>query len=153
MNTVTYLRTNNEQQDFEALTNALDEDLRDRYQELQEIYDEHNVIEAINTVVIAYIGQEAVGCACFREFNDHTIEIKRMFVKPELRGKGIALGILHELENWAKELHYSYAILETGKRQPEAISLYQKSGFTVMDNYGPYIGMDSSICMRKRLGS
>ncbi|MBV8251598.1 MAG: GNAT family N-acetyltransferase [Chitinophaga sp.] len=151
MNTITFIRTNNEQQDFEALISALDEDLRDRYHELQDIYDEHNVIEAINTVVIAYIETEPVGCACFREFNDHTIEIKRMFVRPEARGKGIAFGIMHELENWARELNYSYAILETGKRQPEAISLYQKSGFTIMDNYGPYIGMDNSICMRKRL--
>ncbi|MFB6457244.1 GNAT family N-acetyltransferase [Chitinophaga sp. Hz27] len=152
MNTVTYLRTNNEQRDFESLTSALDDDLRDRYHELQDLYDEHNVIEAINTVVIAYAAGAAVGCACFREFNDHTIEIKRMFVMPELRGKGIAMGILQELENWAKELNYGYSILETGKRQPEAISFYQKSGYTIMDNYGQYIGMDNSICMRKRLG-
>ncbi len=151
MNTITFLRTNNEQQDFEALISALDEDLRDRYHELQNMYDEPNVIEAVNTVVIAYIGAEPAGCACFREFNDHTIEIKRMYVRPALRGKGVAFGLMQELENWARELNYSYAILETGKRQPEAISLYQKSGFTIMDNYGPYIGMDHSICMRKRL--
>ncbi|WP_143310524.1 GNAT family N-acetyltransferase [Chitinophaga vietnamensis] len=151
MKTVTYLRTNNEQEDFNALMTALDNDLKERYQDTRGLYDTHEVIEAMDTALVAYMGDTAVGCISFSVFNDHTIEIRNLFVVPEQRGQGIAAGMLQELEQWAKELHYSYAILETGRRQPEAISLYEKNGYTQMDNYGPYIGQENSICMRKRL--
>ncbi len=50
-----------------------------------------------------------------------------MFVHPDHRKKGFASAILKELEIWAKEIGYAYTILETGKNQPEAINLYQKS--------------------------
>jgi putative acetyltransferase len=80
-----------------------------------------------------------------------TLEIKRMFVLPEYRGKGIASKILSELERWASELNYIQTILETGINQPEAIALYKKSGHEITKNYGQYIGMENSICMKKIL--
>ena len=74
-----------------------------------------------------------------------------MFVNPDYRKRGIAAAVLKELENWAAELNYTYTILETGKKQPEAISLYQKSGYTIIPNYPPYEEMDNSVCMKKTL--
>ena len=77
------------------------------------------------------------------------MEVKRMFTLPESRGKGIATKVLNELENWASELGYAKCMLETGKRQPEAVRLYQKNGYKQIPNYGQYINMDNSVCFEK----
>lgn len=79
------------------------------------------------------------------------MEVKRMFTLPEKRGKGLASAILKELESWAKELGYKTTILETCKRQTEAVTLYNKCGYQVIPNYGQYIGIDNSICFEKEL--
>ena len=59
--------------------------------------------------------------------------------------------ILKELERWAAKLNYSKCILETGKKQPEAINLYKKNNYTVIDNYGQYASVDNSVCFAKYL--
>lgn len=74
-----------------------------------------------------------------------------MFVLPKHRGKGIALQVLNELENWAKELDFNFCVLETGKKQVEAIGLYQKAGYQTIPNYVQNIGMENSICMQKEI--
>jgi GNAT superfamily N-acetyltransferase len=79
------------------------------------------------------------------------MEIKRMFVSVEKRGKGIASTVLKELENWAKQLGYQKCILETGIRQPEAIRLYKKNDFHIIKNYGQYEEVESSVCFEKVL--
>ena len=79
------------------------------------------------------------------------MEIKRMYTSPEFRGKGAATRILRELENWAAELSCKKCILETGKRQPEAIRLYQRNGYLPIPNYGQYAGIENSVCFEKQL--
>jgi len=79
------------------------------------------------------------------------MEVKRMYVLPQHRGKGLATRILTGLESWAKELSYQKCILETGKRQPEAIALYTKNGYIVIPNYGQYKGIENSVCFEKVL--
>ncbi len=74
-----------------------------------------------------------------------------MYTLPEYRGKGIAKAILTELELWAKEENYSKAILETGYMQKDAIGLYQKLGYKVIENFGQYIGVENSVCMEKNI--
>ncbi len=74
-----------------------------------------------------------------------------MYVPVEQRGKGIASRVLQELEQWAGELNYKEIILETGKAQPEAIGLYQKSGYTTIPSYGQYAGVENSVCMKKSI--
>jgi GNAT superfamily N-acetyltransferase len=144
-------RTDSNNPDFKALAALMDEDLRQRYGPAQSVYEGYNDVGDITTIIIAYIGPDAVGCGCFRKFNDNTVEIKRMFVKPAYRGQGVAARILADLEAWAEERGYSHSILETGKKQPEAIHLYEKSGYAITINYGPYTGLDNSVCMRKKL--
>ena len=80
------------------------------------------------------------------------MEVKRMFVDLAFRGNGIASIILNELEKWAKELGYSGCILETGKKQPEAIKLYKKNGYAIIPNYGQYKQVENSVCFEKALG-
>jgi GNAT superfamily N-acetyltransferase len=74
-----------------------------------------------------------------------------MFVRPEHRGQRIAEKVLNELERWANELNHIHCVLETGRKQPEAIRLYQRSGYAVIPNYGQYIGVENSICMKKKI--
>ena len=100
---------------------------------------------------MAYIDNIAVGCGAFKEYESGTVEIKRMYTLPEHRGKRIAAKVLTELEQWAAQLNYTTCILETGKKQPEAIRLYVRSGYTLIPNYGQYANVENSVCMRKEL--
>lgn len=148
---ITIKRTESSDPDFPYLVAQLNQELRDKYGDLQSVYEQFNLIVNLDTVVIAYSNDNPAGCGCFKKFDDHTVEIKRMFVKPDERGQGIASGILSELEIWAKEDGYTYAIVETVKNQQEAIALYQKKGYESIPNYGQYIGMLNSVCFRKKL--
>lgn len=148
---ITIKRTQSSNEDFNNLILQLDNDLCARYQSAQAAYDKHNKIEAINTVIIAYDNGRPIGCGCFKNYNSETIEIKRMFVTDCYRGMGISKLILKELENWAKELGFSKAILETGTKQSEAIGLYKRSGYNRITNYGQYIDLLTSVCFYKNL--
>lgn len=145
------LRTNSGNPDFQYLVVLLDQELKLRDGEEHSFYAQFNKIDKIRNVVVCCINDKPVGCGALKEYEIKSVEIKRMFVLPEFRGKGIALAILKELENWAEELNYSECILETGKKQPEAIKLYEKSGYTLITNYGQYKNAVNSVCMKKFL--
>lgn len=145
-------RTDSNNPDFKLLVTLLDQDLNKINGDIQSIYDQHNLINFIETVVITYLDGLPVGCGCFKKFDENTVEIKRMFVKEDQRCKGIASNILKELELWAKEIGYTRCVLETGKKHIEAIGLYQQRfDYTVTEKYQPYVDMDESVCMEKIL--
>ena len=150
---VTLQRTTSDNEGFRALIKELDKDLWNRYNDRQAVYDQHNIIENNRNVVVAYKDGDTAGCGCFKNFNEGIVEIKRMYVKPQYRGQKIASSILQELERWAAELNNTTTVLETGINQPEAIHLYRKSGYLVIENYGPYKNMSQSVCMQKELGN
>ncbi|MCC9134922.1 GNAT family N-acetyltransferase [Pontibacter silvestris] len=131
----------------------MDKVLWDRYADIQAQYEQFNSIENIPSVIIAYLNGEAVGCGSFKKFDKQTAEIKRVFVKPEHRGKGIAAALLADIECWMHESGFTKAVLETGDRLQEAIGLYRKKGYEVIENYGPYAEMEHSICMSKELAA
>ncbi len=145
------IRTNSDNPDFIKLVVLLDRDLAIRDGDEHAFYAQFNKTTHIRHVIVAYEKEEAVGCGAFKEYEPAAVEIKRMFVQPQHRGKGIAGLILTELEQWAKELQYTSCVLETGKKQPEAIRLYQKSGYTIIPNYGQYAGIENSVCMKKEI--
>lgn len=147
----TLKRTNSEDKDFHELVEKLNQDLQDRYGALQDYYSRFNAIRDLPTVVVAYNDGQPVGCGCFKQFDDTSVEVKRMYVTNEQRGKGIGAAILAELEKWAGELQVGTIVLETGTSQPEAIHLYGKMGYALIPNYGQYSGMETSICMKKEL--
>lgn len=148
---ITLKRTDNYHPDFKRLIALLDEYLSMRNGEEHAFYAPNNKLDHLNTAIIAYEGNLAVGCGCFKKIDDDTIEIKRMFVDPEIRGKGIASKIVYALEVWAKEIGYKCAILETGIDFDDAVNLYKKAGYRVIDNYGPYEGKAKSLCLKKIL--
>ena len=148
---ITLKRTNSDDVDFKKLVALLDQDLAIRDGEDHAFYNQFNKTDKIKHAVVYYENNITVGCGAFREKESDKTEIKRMYVQPDHRKKGIASAILKELEIWAKEVGYTYTILETGKNQPEAINLYQKQEYTIIPNYQPYEQMDNSVCMKKTL--
>ena len=147
------VRADSENADFVTLVVLLDAELRIRDGDDHAFYAQFNKIDSIREVVVVYSDEAAVGCGAIKPYADGTAEIKRMFVKPENRGRGIAGQILKELESWAAELGFHECILETGFKQPEAIALYKRSGYTVIPNYGQYAGVGNSVCMKKTIGA
>jgi len=102
-------------------------------------------------VVVAYDDGQPAGCGAIKEYAPAVMEVKRMFTRPQSRGRGVASKVLRELEIWAGELSYKKCILETGVRQQEAIGLYKKSGYKLIPNYGQYAGIENSVCFEKEL--
>ena len=143
------IRTDSDNQDFRELVLLLDRELRIRDGEEHSFYAQFNNIDKIRNVVVAFENGEAVGCGAFKEYSGGVAEIKRMYVRADKRGRGIAQKILFELEKWAIESNFSESILETGLKQPEAVRLYQKSGYEKIPNYGQYAGIENSVCMQK----
>jgi putative acetyltransferase len=145
------IKTTSENLDFHFLVAQLDAHLAGIYGEEQAFFTQHNKVDAIKHVVVVYRDGKPVGCGGIKVYSDFEIEIKRMFVQPDQRGNGIASEILTVLENWAKELGYSETILETLKVKESVIAMYAKNGYALVPNYGQYIGVDSSVCMRKAI--
>lgn len=145
------IRTTSEHPDFISLVRLLDADLARRDGDEHSFYAQYNTIAALKHVVIAYESAKAVGCGAIKEQAPGIMEVKRMYVLPENRNGGIATLVLTGLEQWANELGYNKCVLETGKRQPEAIALYKKNGYEIIPNYGQYIGIDNSVCFEKAL--
>jgi GNAT superfamily N-acetyltransferase len=145
------LRTTSSNPDFLPLIIELDKDLAIRDGDEAPFFAQLNKTGFIPQVVIAYKEGKAVGCGAIRPYDEKTMEVKRMYVLPEFRGQGIASLVLQELENWCRELKAERCILETGKKQPEAISLYRKNKYTLIPNFGPYANVESSVCLEKVL--
>lgn len=114
-------------------------------------YAQYNTSDDIKYVAIAYEDGVAVACGAIKEYAQDTMEIKRMYTIPSKRGQGIATQMLSALENWAQELGFQKCILETGKPQIEAITLYKKCAYQIIPNYGQYTNVENSICFEKIL--
>jgi putative acetyltransferase len=145
------IRTDSDNQDFIELVKYLDTYLAEKDGDDHSFYAQFNRIDKIRYVIVAYENDKPVGCGAIKEYTSNTMEIKRMYTLPESRGKGIATKVLSELEIWATELRYEKCILETGKRQPEAIELYTKNGYKLISNYGQYAGIENSLCFEKEI--
>jgi len=153
MSDLTLIRVDSSQADFRELVALLDKDLAVRDGDEHAFYAQFNKVDTIKEVVVAYQNNNPVGCGAIKPFSTTQAEVKRMYVHPDSRKQGIAAQILNELENWATEIGFSACVLETGKKQPEAIALYQKAGYQIIPNYGQYIGVDNSVCMLKQLNT
>lgn len=144
-----FSRTDSDNLHFQSLVALLDADLAIRDGAEHAFYARFNKIATIRHAIVCFIDEKPIGCGAIKKYDDDKAEIKRMFVLPEYRGHGIGLLILKELECWAAELNFATCILETGKKQPEAIRLYHKAGYSIIPNYGQYQHIENSVCMMK----
>jgi diamine N-acetyltransferase len=130
----------------------LDKDLRQRYGDAV-IHgidlgkaDDSGVIFVLGTY-----GKQTTCCGALRPFNNESVELKRMFVRKQFRGKGFSKKLYYFLETLAREKSFRQVILETGEKQHEAIGLYRSLGFTPIDKFGEYVDDSNSLCFRKIL--
>lgn len=151
---ITLRRTDSDDPAFAALIRELDADLAIRDgADVHTFYAQFNKVDKIRHVVVAYDGEDPAGCGALKQYEPGRMEVKRMYTRPDSRGRGIASMILAELERWAVEMSNTETILETGLKQPEAIHVYTKNGYARIPNYGQYDGIDNSICFAKQLNS
>ena len=135
----------------ERLIGELDRELNDRYP-LASVHGLSDTAVML-AFVVAWQGDEPVGCGSATALDDESVEVKRMYVRAPFRGQGISREILTFLEERARELGYGRVCLETGDRQPEAMGLYESSGYSRIANFGEYIGDPHSVCYAKLLKS
>jgi putative acetyltransferase len=140
--------------DAHRLIGALDEHLAGKYPPEQRfgpnLKVEH-LAPGLGTFVIARLDGVAIGCGAVRRLDEKTVEVKRMYVDPEVRGRGVAKEIIERLEADARAMGASRLVLETGIYQDEAIGLYRRVGFSVIDCFGEYAGVPTSVCFEKAI--
>lgn len=147
----TLTKVKNTHPDFIELVAELDAYLKTTDGDDHDFYNQYNGLEEIHHVLVLYNDGTAVGCGAFKAFEEGTVEVKRMYVRPDHRGTGAASKILSALEDWAREEGNKRCILETGDRQLEAVRFYHKSGYQRIPNYGQYAQMENSNCFEKRI--
>jgi len=135
---------------FQELVAELNTDLANRDGKDHPL-SQFNEIIHLKHVVVVYLKNKAVGCGAITKYDLVATEIKRMYVTPSHRGHQLGENILSELENWTKELGLSKCILFMGVHQPEAMKLYLRNNFSVIENYGKLKDIPDSICLAKTL--
>ena len=144
------IRASSENLEFKKLVQLLNSDLARRDGKTHPL-SQFNTINNLKYVVLAVKKGKAIGCGAISKYDFNTVEIKRMYVYPEVRGQRIAEKILSELENWSRELGSTKCILFTGSKQPEASKLYQRNGYCLIQKYGKLKDIPDSLCFAKDL--
>ena len=98
-----------------------------------------------------YDGNKTVACAGLKRYSDTDVEIKRVWVEPEYRGKHIARDMMGKIEDKAREFGYKRTILQTREIMKDAVGLYERIGYSRIENYPPYDTLLGAICMAKEL--
>jgi GNAT superfamily N-acetyltransferase len=101
--------------------------------------------------LVVYLDGQAVACGGLCRLDDVTGEVRRMYVRPAHRGRGLSKVVLAELEAFARDAGYRELKLETGNKQTEALGLYRSAGYTEVPCYGPYVDDPKSVCFGKTL--
>ena len=136
----------------QALMQALDAEMLQRYPGWPTHgLDERDRLDSRTVFMVIRARGEAVACGATRVLADGTFEVKRMYVRPDFRGRGLARRILGALEASARRQGATRLVLETGSRQPEAVALYVASGFAAIEPYGQFTGDPHSRCFEKTL--
>lgn len=151
MEALRIIRTDSAHPDFRMLVRSLDAYLAEKDGDEHAFYDQYNQLDNIRNVIVAYLDKEPVACGAIREISPRVTEVKRMYTRPAFRGRGYAAVVLGELEKWARELGFKKCVLETGLRQTEAVRFYGHNGYRRIPNYGPYAGVENSLCFEKEI--
>jgi putative acetyltransferase len=138
-----------------ALIGALNAELSATYPEPGATHfglDEAEVSGGRGAFLVVCLGGAPVGCGAVRLVDAETGELKRMYVSPDVRGKGVGRRLVAALEDEARALGARRLVLETGTRQTAALALYHATGFDSIPLYGEYEqSPETSVCLGKDL--
>jgi GNAT superfamily N-acetyltransferase len=137
---VTVTPTSWDDADVRELTAAQQRELRARYDGAGEPGTPPSGADVSVVLVARDDGGTAVGCGALRALGPDVAELKRMYVVPGARGRGVSTALLAALEESAVARGWTTLRLETGPRQPEAIALYERAGYTPIRAFGAYVG-------------
>jgi len=112
---------------------------------------EDDVAPGTGAFFVVRLDGAPIGCGAVRKLNADEAELKRMFVRPEARKRKIGAAIVDALETEARALGVKRLLLETALYLESAVQIYERAGFTPIDNYGEYVGSADSYCMGKTL--
>ena len=114
-------------------------------------YIPYNASSEIPDVALAFCGEQAVGCAGLKRYSDTDAEVKRLWVEPAYRGRGIASALMDRIEDRARQLGFRRVILQTRLLMTDAVALYTKRGYALIPNYPPYDQLAGAVCFTKAL--
>jgi GNAT superfamily N-acetyltransferase len=134
-----------------ALATAQQDELRERYRGDLEPGVKPTAEDVLLAVLVRDEDGAPVGCGALRALDAQAVELKRMYVIPPRRGRGLARAILARLEDEARARGFTIARLETGGLQHEAINLYASSGYRRITCFGDYAGVGLSRCFEREL--
>jgi GNAT superfamily N-acetyltransferase len=140
--------------DAQRLIAALDAGLAELYPPEQRFgpnLKAHHLEGGRGIFLVARDDGRAVGCGAIRLIDAITAEVKRMYVEPNERGKGVGRAVLASLQSAAAQLGARRLVLETGTHSPDALGLYRRAGFTQIDCWGEYATSPTSVCLEKTL--
>lgn len=101
--------------------------------------------------LVAEVAGVPAGCGAWRAYPPGGVEIKRVYVAPEFRRRGLAQVLMAELEASAARAGHSSVVLNTGQRQPEAVALYRELGYAPVPGYGVYACSPEAVFLGKEL--
>ncbi|MFJ6000699.1 GNAT family N-acetyltransferase [Arthrobacter sp. NPDC092385] len=137
----------------EALRNAQQAELHVRYGSEDHEPGRPPTVDDVPFFVVARTSDgAAVGCGGLRPLGDGGWEVKRMYVRPAYRGKGVATAVLRRIEEEARVVGCDELLLETGTEQPDAMRFYEREGYRRIPGFGAYAGETRSVCYARTLG-
>ncbi len=143
---------NAENTDFHDLTAKLDEYYFMLVGDVEKRYAKYNLPHLFNCRVVAYEDGKPAGCGAWKQIDDVTFEVKRIYIAPEFRRKGIASAVIAALEQDAAQHGLTRAILETATTTEDSAALYCKLGYHEISYYGSPAGAENCRCFEKTLG-
>lgn len=149
--TVAIARTATDDARFRALVAARDADMVKRFSDVSVQALPNDSVDGLTTAVLALAGDRAIGCGCLAPLDATTGELKRMFVVPDLRGRGIAARLVGALEDWARELGLGRLVVATYVLQRDVLALYRHLGYADIAPFGPYVRAATSVCLARTL--
>ena len=132
---------------FRALVRKLDQEYVDRFGETAL----HNTLEKIEAACLLLVDGTPAACGAIQPLDGDAAELKRVYVLPEFRRRGLARQVIEQLELQALFHGYRFLALETGRAMPEAAALYTKLGYRETEPWGPFAGDELCLCMKKEL--
>ena len=141
-----------ENRDFHDLTAALDEYYFMLVGEVEKRYAKYNLPHLFDCRIVAYEDGKPAGCGAWKKIDEGTFEVKRIYIAPEFRRKGVASAVIAALEQDAAKHGFTKVILETARTTEDSAALYTKLGYRVIPYYGSPAGAENCLCFEKNLG-